>query len=104
MLGLLALWLFKPWQRARDPQQRVFQRFERLLVRHGVTRQQGEGPRDYAARAALQLPAQAQAIQAFALAFEAQRYAGQAASAAELRLCLRALRRSLPWRLTRLES
>lgn len=104
LLGLLALWLFKPWQRARDPQQRVFQRFERLLARHGVTRQPGEGPRDYAARAALQLPAQAQAIQAFAQAFEAQRYAGQAASAAELRLCLRALRRSLPWRLTRLES
>ncbi len=103
LLGLLALWLFKPWQRERDVQQRLFRRFEGLLTRHGVPRAPGEGPRDYAARAGLLLPAQAQAITDFATAFEAQRYAGQAPSAAVLRQHLITLRRALPWRFTRLE-
>jgi hypothetical protein len=103
LLGLLSLWLFKPWQRERDVQQRLFRRFEVMLARHGVPRQPGEGPRDYAARAALQLPAQAQAITDFAALFEAQRYAGQAPSAAHLRQRLKALRRVLPWRFTRLD-
>jgi transglutaminase-like putative cysteine protease len=104
LLGLLALWLFKPWQRERDVQQRLFRRFEALLARHGVPRQPGEGPRDYAVRAALQLPDQAEAIANFAAAFEAQRYAGQALSAAQLRQRLMALRRALPWRFTRVDS
>jgi transglutaminase-like putative cysteine protease len=103
LLGLLSLWLFKPWQRERDVQQRLFRRFEVMLARHGVPRQPGEGPRDYAARAALQLTAQAQAITDFAALFEAQRYAGQAQSAAHLRQRLKALRRVLPWRFTRLD-
>ena len=103
LLGLVALWLFKPWQRERDVQQRLFRRFEGLLARHGVPREPGEGPRDYAARAALRLPAQAQAISDFAATYEAQRYAGQAVSAVQLRQQLHALRRALPWRLTRLE-
>src|SRR5690606_27696085 len=29
LIGLLALWLFKPWQRERDPLQRLLRRFER---------------------------------------------------------------------------
>ncbi|WP_445941150.1 transglutaminase TgpA family protein [Pseudomonas sp.] len=103
LLGLLSLWLFKPWQRERDVQQRLFRRFEGLLARHGVPRKPGEGPRDYAARAAQQMPAQAQAIGDFAAAFEAQRYAGQELSPLQLRQHLKALRRALPWRLTRLE-
>ena len=103
LLGLLSLWLFKPWQRERDVQQRLFRRFEGLLARHGVPRKPGEGPRDYAARAAQQMPAQAQAIGNFAAAFEAQRYAGQELSPLQLRQHLKALRRALPWRLTRLE-
>jgi protein-glutamine gamma-glutamyltransferase len=103
LLGLLSLWLFKPWQRERDVQQRLFRRFEGLLARHGVPRKPGEGPRDYAARAAQQMPAQAQAIGDFAAVFEAQRYAGQELSPLQLRQHLKALRRALPWRLTRLE-
>ncbi|WP_425915018.1 transglutaminase TgpA family protein [Pseudomonas sp. GWSMS-1] len=101
LLGMLALWLFKPWQRERDVQQRLFRRFEALLARHGVPRYPGEGPRDYAARAGLLLPDQAQAIADFAAAFEAQRYAGQLLSAVQLRQRLKALRRELPWRFTR---
>ncbi|WP_300656200.1 DUF3488 and DUF4129 domain-containing transglutaminase family protein [Pseudomonas sp.] len=97
LLGLLALWLFKPWQRERDPQQRLFRRFEQLLARHAVHRQPGEGARAYAERAAQALPAQAQAIGNFAAAFEAQRYAGGEARPAELRVHLAVLRRALPW-------
>lgn len=104
LLGLLALWLFKPWQREHDVQQRLFRRFELLLGRHGLRRQPGEGPRDFAERAAQALPAQAQAIRAFAAAFEAQRYAGQALSTVQLRRHLHSLRRALPWRLTRVEA
>lgn len=103
LLGLLALWLFKPWQRERDVQRRIFRRFERLLARHGLSRLPGEGPRAYAERAAQALPAQGQAIRAFAVAFEAQRYAGQAHSLAQLRGHLKTLRRALPWRLTRVQ-
>ena len=103
LLGLLSLWLFKPWQRERDVQQRLFRRFEALLARQGVPRLPGEGPRDYAARAARQLPAQAQVINDFAVAFEAQRYAGQPLSAGLLRQRLKRVRRALPWRFTRLQ-
>lgn len=103
LLSLLALWLFKPWQRERDPQRRLFRGFERLLARHGVHRAPGEGARVFAARAAHALPGQAQQIHAFAAAFEAQRYAGRDASPAQLREHLATLRRALPWRFTRAE-
>ncbi|WP_043307403.1 DUF3488 and transglutaminase-like domain-containing protein [Pseudomonas sp. ML96] len=101
LLGLLALWLFKPWQRERDPQQRLLRRYESLLLRHGLRRDRGEGVRAFAERAAALMPLQAQAIAAFAQAFEAQRYAGQASSPQHLRQLLRQLRRELPWRSTR---
>jgi hypothetical protein len=73
-------------------------RFEQLLARQAVHRQPGEGARAFAERAARALPAQAQAIGNFAAAFEAQRYAGDEARPAELRVHLAALRRALPWR------
>jgi hypothetical protein len=95
----LALFLFKPWRRETDPQQRLFGRFERLLARHGVRRQKGEGARSFADRAAAMLPEQAPAILAFVRLYEAQRYAEQAAAADELSRALRQLRRALPWRL-----
>lgn len=101
LLGLLALWLFKPWQRKRDPQQRLLRRYESLLLRHGVRRDKGEGVRAFSERAAAQMPLHAQAINAFARAFEAQRYAGQPASPQHLRDLLRRLRRELPWRATK---
>jgi transglutaminase-like putative cysteine protease len=100
LLSLLALWLFKPWQRERDLQRRLFQRFEQLLARHAVRRAPGEGARAYAERAMQALPEQAQAIRAFAAAYEAQQYAGGDASVVDLRMHLRALRRALPWRFT----
>lgn len=97
--ALLALLLFKPWTRARDPQQRAFRRFETLLRRQGLRREPGEGPRAFATRARAALPGQAEAIEAFARLYEAQRYGGAAPQPQALRQALNALRRALPWRL-----
>ncbi len=101
LLGLLALWLFKPWRQRPDRQQRLFMRFERLLARHGLRRAPGEGARDFCERAVRHLPQQAVPLRRFIDCWEAQRYAGQPVQAAALRQALRALRRALPWRLTR---
>jgi transglutaminase-like putative cysteine protease len=100
ILGLIALWLFKPWRRESDSQLRLFNAFERLLARHGLRRQQGEGAQAFAARAAQRFPMHADAIEGFAREFEAQRYAGVSGSVAQLRRRLKYLRRSLPWRLS----
>ncbi|QXG39212.1 transglutaminase TgpA family protein [Pseudomonas viridiflava] len=97
-LGLVALWLFKPWQRESDSQLRLFNAFERLLARHGLRRMPGEGAEAFGARAALFLPQHAETIGAFIDEFQAQRYAGHSGSASHLRSRLRALRRRLPWR------
>jgi transglutaminase-like putative cysteine protease len=99
ILTLLALWLLKPWQRESDSQLRLFNRFERLLARHGLNRQQGEGAQAFSRRAEQQFPNHAQAIQAFADEFEALRYGTSAGSTSQLRRHLKHLRRSLPWRL-----
>ena len=101
LLGALALWMFKPWQGRPGPQQRQYQHFERLLVRHGLTRRKGEGPRDFAARAGRQLPQQAALIDEFIQLWEGQQYAGVAVSSARIRHVLRRMRRALPWRFTR---
>lgn len=98
VLGLLALWLFKPWRRERDPLQRQLRRFESLLARYGLHRGKSEGVRDFTARAQALLPRQAQALAEFAKAFEEQRYAGGGAGPERLRASLKRLRRELPWR------
>ncbi|MEE4636958.1 DUF3488 and transglutaminase-like domain-containing protein [Pseudomonas alliivorans] len=97
-LGLVALWLFKPWQRESDSQLRLFNAFERLLARHGLRRMPGEGAEAFGARAVLLLPQHAEAIRAFIDEFQAQRYAGHPGSVSLLRTRLKALRRRLPWR------
>ncbi|MDH4555473.1 DUF3488 domain-containing protein [Pseudomonas sp. BN417] len=97
LLAVLALFLFAPWRRERDPQLRQFQAFERLLARHGLLRGRGEGPRAFAERACRELPQQAAQIRAFLIAFEASRYAGQ--QTVDAAGPLRALRKALPWHL-----
>jgi transglutaminase-like putative cysteine protease len=104
LLGLLALWLFKPWRRERDPQQLLLRRYEALLLLHGVRRDKGEGVHAFAERAAGLMPLQARTISDFAQAFEAQRYAGQPQSTEQLKALLRRLRRELPWRHRRRNS
>jgi hypothetical protein len=101
LLGGLALWLLKPWRGRPGPQQRQFRRFEQLLLRHGLLRKTAEGPRDFAVRAAGQLPAQAELIDEFIRLWEDQQYAGRRSDPARIKRVLRRLRRALPWRLTR---
>lgn len=95
LLGLLAVLLLKPWRREHDPQRRLYRRFERLLARHGLRREAGEGPGAFAERAALVLPELAGEIRTFARRFEEQRYAGTAADPGALRRALGALRLQL---------
>ncbi len=95
ILCVLALVLLKPWRRATNPQLRQYLAFERLLARRGLTRGVGEGPLDFAARAAAQLPAHAEAIKGFAEAFSARQYGGQTISNEALERRLKALRRTL---------
>ncbi|WP_342245423.1 transglutaminase TgpA family protein [Pseudomonas sp. OTU5201] len=97
LMAVLALFLFAPWRRERDPQLRQFQVFERLLARHGVVRGKGEGPRAFAERATRELPRQAALIRAFLAAFEASRYGSR--QGLDSARPLRALRKGLPWRL-----
>ncbi|HEY0285466.1 MAG TPA: DUF3488 and transglutaminase-like domain-containing protein [Pseudomonas sp.] len=104
ILALLTLWLFKPWQRESDSQLRLFNRFERLLARHGLKRLPGEGAQAFSQRAMLYFPAHAQAIETFAREFEAQRYGARANSVGQLRRCLKQVRRSLPWRLSAIKD
>lgn len=98
LIALLALLLLKPWKFERDPQLRLYRRFERLLARRGVIRQDGEGARDFAERAALQLPSMAEAIGEFALLYERARYAGEAVDRNRMQNVLARLGRRLPWR------
>ncbi|MBX8497371.1 DUF3488 and transglutaminase-like domain-containing protein [Pseudomonas cichorii] len=104
VLALIALWLFKPWQRESDSQLRLFMAFERLLARHGLRRMQGEGAEAFCSRAVLFFPRHADVIEAFVQEFQAQRYGASGASLSELRRCLKALRRRLPWRLAPLKG
>lgn len=97
LIALLALLLLKPWRFERDPQLRLFRRFERQLARHGVTREDGEGARDFAQRAAQRLPDQAEAIADFARLYERTRYAGEALQREAMQAALARLGRRLPW-------
>lgn len=98
LIGLLAIILLKPWRRERDAQVRQYRRFERLLARHGIARRPGEGARDFAQRAAAQLPDVAGPIADFSSLYEQARYAGRPADKAEVHTALARLRRQLPWR------
>jgi hypothetical protein len=98
LLGLLALWLLKPWQGRPGLLQRQFMQFERSLLKQGLKRRKGEGPRAFAARAASSLPHQAALIRHFLQLWEAQYYAGKQVDSLRLKRALRDLRRALPWR------
>lgn len=102
ILTLLVLVSIKPWRYERDPQQRLFTRFERLLARQGITRHKGEGARAFVTRAAQLMPEQAESLRAFLEQYELQRYAGQASDPAALKASLASLRGQLPWRPARL--
>ena len=91
-LVLAGLILYRPGRRA-DPAQRLYEGFCRKLARRGVTRRPGEGPRDFARRAAARLPGQAARIEAIGRDYIRLRYreAGGAEALARLRARIRAL-------------
>jgi transglutaminase-like putative cysteine protease len=98
LMAVLALMLLKPWRREGDPQLRLFRRFERLLARQGLERHAGEGARDFAERAAAQIPAGAESIRNFSRLYELTRYADLPANKGDMRASLTQLKRQLPWR------
>lgn len=95
LLGGLALMLLRPWQREVDLLHKRYMAFERLLARHGMVRQTGEGPRAFAERAAAELPRSAAAIRDFSQRYERLRYGSAAGGPDALRQPLRRLRRTL---------
>ena len=82
----------------RDELDRVFSRFCRRMAHVGLTRQPGEGPRDFARRVALQRPDLADRVTRFTMAYERQRYGQERSDIAGLRSVLRRLQRGLGWR------
>jgi len=101
-LALLCLYLFKPWNKRKNPALRAFAHFERLLAAQGLQRGISETPRQFATRACAALPAQAALITAFIEHFEAQQYAGLPIKPCAFKHSLKKLRSALPrlgWRI-----
>lgn len=95
-MAVLALLLPLPWwlrRRGTDPVTALYARFCARLGRLGCVRRIGEGPRDFATRAAAQLPAVAPHAQAFIDAYIALRYG--TATAQQRAAALAIMRRTL---------
>ena len=94
MIGLIVLWMFKPWQRQRDPVQRILADLQRILRRRGLSLHTGEGLRSFYQRIEEQLPVpQRQALLSFIDSYEQQRYADQPQDLAVLRKALAQLKK-----------
>lgn len=102
ILGLLALWLLKPWQQRPDPLQLLMVRFDRLMTRHGMERQPGEGLRTHTERCTSsgKLNQQQQhALEHFVSLHEQLRYAGNELQIEKLTAAYRQLSARFPrWR------
>ena len=89
IIGVLVLWMFKPWQRQRDPVQRILNDFQRVLLRRGFQRETGEGLRSFGQRIGAQLSAEQQhALNSFIELYEQQHYAEQTLDLVALRQAL----------------
>ncbi|MGB1008730.1 MAG: transglutaminase TgpA family protein [Thiolinea sp.] len=70
--------------RSRDklpPEQKIYQRFEKLLARQGIQRKRGQAPGDFARLAASRLPGQAEVIMDFNNIYEQICYASTTSAA-----------------------
>jgi len=95
VMALASLGVLRPWRHRPDPDLRALALFEKLLQRHGLQRGPAEPSLAFAERAARRLPAQAATIKAFAQAFNARHYAGDAQAGALMSVHLKQLRRQL---------
>jgi transglutaminase-like putative cysteine protease len=89
---LAALVLVRLRAAPRDPVQLSWLRFCRKLARLGCVRRPGEGPIDFASRAAAALPAAAEQIRSIARLYVELRYAGSGSSPRALRAQVQAFR------------
>lgn len=94
LVAVIVLWMFKPWQRERDPVQRILNDFQRALQRRGLQREPGEGLRAFAERTAHSLSAeQQQAVESFVALYEQQHYAEQPLDLTALHAALRKVKK-----------
>lgn len=96
-MGLIAVWMLKPWQGEADPARRLLRGFEKTLAKHGLVRASSEPLTAFVARAAERLPAQRAQLIAFSEGYEAYLYGEQSHLLASLQQQLKQLRRALPW-------
>jgi len=75
VLAVLAVWMFRNRSRGGDPARRVYDRFCRVLARHGIARRPVEGPLAFAERAGLRFSASAENIHDIARLYADVRYA-----------------------------
>lgn len=97
LTALLVWWLQRP-PAPRDPLERQWRRFCRLMARHGLARAPAEGPLDYGRRVMNRFPEARDAIDAVIRPYLAARYGGRLEAdeaAAAMRHALRRLRRRL---------
>jgi transglutaminase-like putative cysteine protease len=73
LLGI-SLWMLLQKPAAQDPVERAWLQFCKRLARHGLARQPGEGPRDFARRVAAARPPLATRINAISRLYIALRY------------------------------
>ncbi|MFB1011727.1 MAG: DUF3488 and DUF4129 domain-containing transglutaminase family protein, partial [Thiopseudomonas sp.] len=101
MLGVLALWLIRPWRNRPDPVSLQLQKLDRLLARQGLARKQGEGLNAFClrCRASARLNSvQQAALEQFAARYEACCFAGQPVPVEHLRQARRQLAATFrPW-------
>ena len=101
MMGVLALWLIRPWRNRPDPISLELQKLDRLLAKHGLARGQGEGLNAFYQRCQASdrlSKAQLAALEQFCADYEAHCFAGQTVPVEQLRLARRQLTaRFRPW-------
>lgn len=95
LLGLLALFIIRPWQQRPAPAQRLLQDYDRLMRRRRLARSPQEGMQSHAQRIASQLDAlQLQALEDFVTVYQQLQYSGDG-NLQQARYALRQLWRSM---------
>lgn len=95
LLGMLALFIIRPWRQRPDPAQRLLLAYDRLLQRHGLARKPQEGMRQHLLRIDSGLnETQRRLLESFVMAHEQLQYSGRG-SLQEAQAALQQFKRSL---------